>query len=491
MKRPYRYVLPFLWLLIMVMFLIGPFTVGRVGTYMRFIGDDYCYASALKSGGFFRGQIDSFQMVARFNGDRYSLTLLLFVTELFGPKGNAAAVPVMITLWLAGLFLFIFQLLKTAGYNRAWGPSLATMSAITFFFLLTKRDLVASMYWIPAMYSYFAPMVFIIWLSALILILIQAKKISFWQLLILFFGTWIFGAFSEIGNVVQIVWVSLIALVSWRIEKREFWDRHYRLFIAAIFGSLLALVIMMLSPYARGFFHSDVASIDFGELVLRILRSSAAYNFQPWQGFTTPFMIELGLFAAMGYLLSGSIDRRRPSIKVFILIITAILFFGWILITVAFSPSQLVLNYPPTSRAATPAEIIRHLEYTSIYLVTGWFLGRILYEKKRIFSVSQLVAVSFLLLVSLYPVRAYSYFVENESFMKKWALFWDQREEKIRDAASKGESRIEVMMLDHPIPWVAELGKDPAANYNRCAQEYYGITEIIACLPGWDDFELP
>jgi hypothetical protein len=392
---------------------------------------------------------------------------------------------------LAGLFLFIFQLLRVAGYHRVWGPSLAMMSAVTFFILLIKRDLSAAIYWVTAMYTYFAPMVFIVWLSALILILIQAKKISFWQLPILFFSTWIFGAFSETGTVVQIVWLTIMATVTWMIERREFWDRHYRVFIVPITGSLLALVIMMLSPYASGFFQSDAPGIHLGELVLRILRSSAAYNFQPWQGFTTPFMIELGLFAAMGYLLSRSAIRGKPSIKVILLAIILILLLGWFLIAVAFFPSQLVLNYPPSPRALTPAEIIRHLEYASICLIAGWFLGRTLYEKKRIYSVAQLAAVLVLSLASLYPIRAYSYFVENEPFMKKWALLWDQREEKIQNAALNGESRIEVMMLDHPVPWVAELGRDPAANYNQCAQEYYGIREIIAGLPGWDDFELP
>ena len=47
------------------------------------------------------------------------------------------------------------------------------------------------------------------------------------------------------------------------------------------------------------------------------------------------------------------------------------------------------------------------------------------------------------------------------------------------------------MVLDHPIPWVAELGPDPAAAYNLCAQEYYGIPAIIADLPGWDSYDPP
>lgn len=491
MKRSYRYMLSFIWLFVMVMFLIGPYAVGRMGSYMRYIGDDYCYASALKSGGFFHGQIASFRMVARFNGDRYSLTLLLFITELFGPKGNAAAVSVMLTLWLAGLFSFIYQLLRLSGFHRVWGPSLAMMSAVTFFILLTNPYRSPAMYSIPAMHSYFTPMVFIVWLSALILMLVQAKKISFSQLLMLFASSLIFGAFSETSTVVQIAWLTLIALVTWMIERRKFWDRHYRIFIATLLGSLLALVIMILSPYAIGFLQSGVTGPHLGELVWKTLKSSAGYNFRPWQGFTTPFVIEITMLAAIGYLMRGSLIRGEPSIRNIILTITAILLSGWLLIVAAFFPSQLVLKYPPSPRALTPALIIRHLEYGSISFVIGWFIRRVFHEKGRIHSIAQLAAVFALLLASLYPIRGYSYLVEEELFFKKWALLWDQRDEKIREAALNGETRIEVMMLDHPIPWVAELTRDPTTNFNKCAQEYYGITEIIAGLPGWDDFEFP
>jgi hypothetical protein len=75
--------------------------------------------------------------------------------------------------------------------------------------------------------------------------------------------------------------------------------------------------------------------------------------------------------------------------------------------------------------------------------------------------------------------------------MKKWSLLWDQRDEQIRKAAQRGESSIEVIALDHPIPGLAELGANPNVAYNQCAEEYYGIPEISANLPGWDTFEFP
>jgi len=129
-----RYFPSLLWLLVTIMFLLGPIAVGKMGAYMRYVGDDYCYSSALKSDGYFLGQINSFQMVQRFNGDRYSLTLISFTTELFGPKGNAAAVAVMLVLWLGGLSMVAYQLLRILGIERAWGPSLAITSVVTFLF---------------------------------------------------------------------------------------------------------------------------------------------------------------------------------------------------------------------------------------------------------------------------------------------------------------------------------------------------------------------
>ena len=68
MTVPRRALLPILWLGVTVMFLAGPALVSRMGAYMRFVGDDYCYTSARVSGGFVAGQLISYQMIERFNG---------------------------------------------------------------------------------------------------------------------------------------------------------------------------------------------------------------------------------------------------------------------------------------------------------------------------------------------------------------------------------------------------------------------------------------
>jgi hypothetical protein len=124
-------------------------------------------------------------------------------------------------------------------------------------------------------------------------------------------------------------------------------------------------------------------------------------------------------------------------------------------------------------------------------LVVGWFASRRLKAPNRVMSLAQVVVPLVILATSMYPLRAYPHLVERESFMKKWAVLWDRRDSEIREAVEKGESQAHVMELDHPIPWVAELGPDPNAGYNVCAQEYYGLPAIVADLPGWDNYDPP
>ena len=480
------------WLIMIGMFLTGPLAVARMGAYMRYVGDDYCYSSALKSGGFFGGQINSFQMVERFNGDRYSLTLVSFATGLLGPRGYSAAVSVMLILWLAGLFVAIYQLLRILGFKHALGPSLAIASLVTFFILLTNADLFSSVYWVSAFYSYFGAMVAIVWLTASMLTLLRSKSATWRKLLALFTFAWVFGAFSEVGTVVQIVWLTLMTLAAWIIEGRRFWQRDYKLFLAPLLGTMLASATMMVSPYGMSFLFSGAPSIDIADLAGRVIGSSSDYYLSPGRGYTTPFLVEVILLGALGFLLSR---MPRPTVEAarsrFALILLAIFLSGWLLVAVAFTPSYLVLNSSPSVRALTPAQVIRQLAYVSLFLSAGWFIGRVFATRKKAQSILIVVAPLAILAASMYPIRAYPYLVEREPFMKKWALLWDQRDIQIRDAAQRGESQIQVMVLDHPIPWVAELGEDPNANYNVCAQEYYGIPAIIADLPGWNSFNLP
>jgi hypothetical protein len=255
---------------------------------------------------------------------------------------------------------------------------------------------------------------------------------------------------------------------------------------------MLALATMLLSPYGKGFLGSSGPSIDVGGLVWEILRESVIYNLSPSSEFRTPFIVEVLILGALGFLLAPRLKASgRLSYQAFIILLLAIFVAGWVLVAVAIFPSYMVLKSYPSPRALMPAHIIRQLEYAFASLAMGWFVGMLIHKRRRIYSRAVILASIGLLIVSLYPIRGYPYLLEKEPFMKKWSVLWDQRDRQIRKAVENGESSVEVMVLDHPIPNLAELGADPNSAYNQCAEEYYGIPVINADLPGWDDFELP
>ena len=70
---------------------------------------------------------------------------------------------------------------------------------------------------------------------------------------------------------------------------------------------------------------------------------------------------------------------------------------------------------------------------------------------------------------------------------QRWARFWDERHALILSERRAGAGEIEVVLIDHIIPDVAELAPDPNYFYNNCAEWYYDIQSLAANQPGWDE----
>jgi hypothetical protein len=60
-----------------------------MGSFIRIIGDDYCYAARLRQFGFWMTQWQSYVSIVGYNGNRYSLNLFSSLVGLFGPQANA------------------------------------------------------------------------------------------------------------------------------------------------------------------------------------------------------------------------------------------------------------------------------------------------------------------------------------------------------------------------------------------------------------------
>jgi hypothetical protein len=89
-----------------------------------------------------------------------------------------------------------------------------------------------------------------------------------------------------------------------------------------------------------------------------------------------------------------------------------------------------------------------------------------------------LAAAILVCLCGVYPLRASLRTLDQVGRLSAWAQTWDARDQAIRTARQSGTSTVQVVVLDHIIPHVGDLGPDPTAWYNSCAAGYYGLSSL-------------
>ena len=118
----------------------------------------------------------------------------------------------------------------------------------------------------------------------------------------------------------------------------------------------------------------------------------------------------------------------------------------------------------------------------------GAILGSFLEAKPRKFEKIVLrVAEVSVAIVGIYALAGTISTFSDLTRYQRWARFWDERHSQILSERRAGAGEIEVMLIDHIVPDVAELQPDPDFFYNNCAEWYYDIQQLAANQPGWDE----
>jgi len=72
-------------ILLVIVFALPLLAYAYMGSFMRYSGDDYCYAWILGQNGFWKAQVVSYFQVSTYNGNRYALTFFSGLADLYGP----------------------------------------------------------------------------------------------------------------------------------------------------------------------------------------------------------------------------------------------------------------------------------------------------------------------------------------------------------------------------------------------------------------------
>jgi hypothetical protein len=460
-----------------------------MGAFMRLIGDDYCYAWILRQNGFWKAQMVSYLQVSMYNGNRYSLSLLSFLADLFRPTVNGWLPGLVIFLFVWGTSLVLWQVARLTNASIHWFFALVGAEFFCVMTLSQAPDLYQILYWRTGMLTYLAPVIANTFLLALILWHWKMNRLSYLAVAAAFILAVLAGGFSETGFALQITYLVMLttgySLSKVRNGGRELWPLWVCL--SALLGTLLAGLLLALSPTNQARLVDFPPRPDWIDLIQSTIQNVRIFSVITLKTLFLPTLI--GFLIPLGAsILFFTVQPTLNTVKVTTVFIRIGLGFvlGFILLCACFLPSAYIQSSYPGLRALIPARFVMVL----IITISGWLMGQgIVVLFQQIFSAPRVlwaVTICIIGLTVFYTIWTVPNILSEQSKFKKWALLWDERDLKIRAASRQNVKNLEVMQLDHVIPDVGELNADPGYWYNQCAAGYYGVDSLSANQPGWD-----
>jgi hypothetical protein len=457
-------------------FLFALAAYAYLGSFSRYIADDYCEAVRVTTVSPIQAVINRYSDGAFRSANRYSNILFVGFSEMLGENSIPITTVAMVVLWTVGLIWLVHEIRK---YNRVeWTPLVDVFlgSLIAFMSLLQAPNLFQTVYWRSSMMTHFAPLVFGSLLFAFTMRQarrLPSESVSPFTYGFIFAASFVLAGFSEPPAATMVTIFFLLLLAVWAWNKSSIRNRLLALTgvtFASVFAGLLTL---MFSPAV-----TNVAREKSPDAVLILFNSfKYALDFIRDSFISLPlplffcFLIPLLLVWALkqsGGTSSIPENRRLP---VWMIVLPLL---AWLLIAAGFSPSAFGQGFP--------VERMRFLARVWLIvtlMLEGVWLGLLLPEFKFNRTIGAWVALIVFALISIaYPLRtAFSVIQKNVPEYRERAELLDLRHAFILRHIAQGETNLFVPGFGG---WhgVKELDSNPAHWVNACAANFYQVSSI-------------
>lgn len=457
------------------------------GLNMRYSGDDYCYAGLFRQQGLLKTIWSTYTGPSPFHGNRISLTLSSGIADAAGPWLSGLLPLLMLALWILGLVILMREIASAVGVRLKTLEPVVVAEALILVTLLITPQIEQSLYWRSGMLPYLMPAVLYSYIAALIIRQSGRSRLSLPLLSGIFGLSLVTGAYSETAAVVQLSLLVIPAsalAVGWRKSLRGARTVWFSIGAAAA-GTILAIGILILSPSND----SRLAMLDQAENLRELIRLTLFHSYLYSRSVVPSQLVPLVLAFAVSVWLTMQVGQRSvtPLIAnawecLLGLGIIGVTLIGTIAATML--PSALAQSSYPVGRALLLAAFAIVAAAGAAGALFGSYL--VTWPERRSTAVSRLAGLS-IAIAGLYALLATIGIYEELPRYQRWARFWDLRHARIVEERRSGSGDIEVVLIDHIIPDVAELSPDPNFFYNNCAEWYYDVQSLAANQPGWDE----
>jgi hypothetical protein len=480
MERKNRWAQPLFYIVLLSM-LSALALYAYLGTFTRYMADDYCSAAALKNEGFFGAQSYWWQ---NWSG-RYSFTFIISLVELLGLRIVPILPGLAIALWLFIIVWAVLPLLKNLKVSSPIAGALFLASVALWMTYRSVADYPQIVFWQTGILTY--PVSIILFFLGLGLAVRRTgdpARMKWWQLLLWFLFAFAAGGFSETGVVIQIALLGLLLIVV-LLTKNKQKGILIPIFVAALSGSVLSLLVIAFAP------GNAVRSAGFQSIppFLQSLTGSVieTLTFIPGlAGYHTTVFV-LGLLAGASFVclfIRQGLRINRSSIAIYFI---ASLIFALIGIWAGMAPAYLLRGGVP------PQRVLLSAYFLTACLAIYWGILSILLLRSILpqasLGVQSWITLGLLILIIILGVLPFAISqLEWVQPLKIYATLWDERHQTMLAASLRGESMIVTRDLAK-VNTLSELGTklwligdfetSPDNWINRCGAEYYGVEQIV------------
>jgi hypothetical protein len=463
-------------------FLFPLFAFANLGSYTRYIADDYCTASRSLSEGVIGSALWWYNNWA---GQITNWTLKGIV-GIIG-SGVASVFPILIIgVGLIALAWMQHELSLTL--NLAWNRYDVLLLATVMIYSLFDGipSITQSLYWLGASIPYTTPVILLIFLGAFCLRILRqsARKppgIAAFTVVVLV--PLVAGGLSEVYAVFQGALFGLSVLGCLFLAPHNIKRAALPFLVVGFVSSLMAIAVIALAPGNAARQSMFAHSISLPELAVQTVVVASGYIVLALGVFSPlPLLTTLVVSAMLAYRFRPrAIQLTQRDLRKWMVLSAGI---ALVLIMSCLAAPLYGLGTAPSSRAY----ILPQFVLVCTAAIWGTLMGHGLRRPMRPLAfplkLAGFIGLTALLIAG--PLASTWQSLAQVADYRAFAEEWDARDKAIRDAVRQGEHHLVVNTLNNDLGSLAQLdviGPDATEWVNQCAAQYYGLESLTARTP--------
>ncbi len=458
-------------------------THAYIGTYSRYISDDYCTAWTLGEKGVLQSQI---YWYTGWSG-RYSFTLFVNLMEALGPRIAQILPGFSLLVWIIGFVFLIRQILRSLNVQLDILPLLVVSTATVFAITDGVPNTFQSIYWLTGISTYAVPLILAVfyghWLMR------QASRRTTGGLLKLNLGlsaliAFILGGFSETYVSIQTAMLTVTLVIALGYRRVSEAKRLRGLLLTGLVGSIASMIVILIAPGTgiRTGLISNPASLlvilQHSLMDLKIFLSLALK-------LQLPLLLVCGVVPGFFILLSGheSIqpsDDKPGQVWTWVLSVILVPFLMLLMMLASIVPYEYAVGSYPDARVLITTQAIMVVGIIVWSLVLGKFAIIFLRGRENRLRPWILTLLILVLGCTIFISRRSTIkILDGLDDIQYFAGSWDQRDTFLREASLSRLKDVTAASLNH-MGGLDEIGYDPNEWINRCVAQYYELKTVVA-----------